>query len=538
MTISTQTFRWSYTATAAASTLFPYTNKILDQDDLTVYVEDVLKTIGTDYTVDGVGSDTGGNVTFLAAPAAGEVVLITKDGVQFTQETDYVENASFPAASHEDALDKLTNITQKIWDYVRRSVKVAITSTLTDLELPTPAAGNLLGWNASVDGLSNYTLADVGALPVTSTGASIVVASSAASALTTLGMSTYFQTLIDDASQSALQSSLGMSDFFKGIIDDASMSALRNSLQLTPYPIYNLKVVPSALSSGLAVYAESSGAAPDTSNPIVIAIPGTNGLNTIRTRSASYLSGGGLFVLADAANYWGKMSLASQQKDAWLYAIWDGTGIVFALAGYAGFHRVTLTTTATDDDYFLLEYGSTYTRDANHFCVAVARIRFTYSVADTPDYTVASGGENAPFTIWAPKSDYTAATAMATTITVAGNIAEDGRASVTLKQTGRYIVTARGSISSNSTNQNGIVRLRYGNNTYANATNAAHGYMNDATTSNVSDLSVSAIISITNGANLNCVHVGVSCASDGNNRSIYGDDTVLRGTSITCVRID
>jgi len=54
MTVSTQTFRWSYTATAAASTLYPYDNKILDEGDLTVYVDDVLQAIGTDYGVSGV----------------------------------------------------------------------------------------------------------------------------------------------------------------------------------------------------------------------------------------------------------------------------------------------------------------------------------------------------------------------------------------------------------------------------------------------------------------------------------------------------
>ena len=162
MTISTQTFRFSYTSTGGVT--YPYTNKILDQDDLKVYVSDVLQTIGTDYTVSGVGTAAGGNVTFLAAPAVGATVLLTKDGVEFTQETDYVENDAFPAAAHEDALDKLTNIAQKIWDYVRRSVKVPITSTLIDLEFPTPQASTYLGWNATADGLENYSLVALGSI--------------------------------------------------------------------------------------------------------------------------------------------------------------------------------------------------------------------------------------------------------------------------------------------------------------------------------------------------------------------------------------
>jgi hypothetical protein len=162
MTISTQTFRFPYVSTGG--TTYPYTNKILSQNDLKVYVADVLKTLTTDYTVSGVGTAAGGNVVFLVAPAVGVSVLITKDGVEFTQETDYVENDSFPAADHENALDKLTNIAQKIWDYTRRSVKVAITSALTDLEFPTPVANTYVGWNGTATGLENKTLIALGSI--------------------------------------------------------------------------------------------------------------------------------------------------------------------------------------------------------------------------------------------------------------------------------------------------------------------------------------------------------------------------------------
>jgi len=153
MTVSTQTFRWSYTATAAASTLYPYDNKILDEGDLTVYVDDVLQAISTDYEVSGVGLDAGGNVTFVAAPAEGAGILITKDGIEFTQGTDYVENDSFPAEAHEDALDKLTNLCQRIWDYTRRSVKLSVTSTQTDLELENIVANKAIVVNTGGDAL-------------------------------------------------------------------------------------------------------------------------------------------------------------------------------------------------------------------------------------------------------------------------------------------------------------------------------------------------------------------------------------------------
>lgn len=164
MTVSTQLFRWRYTATAAASTLYPYTNKILDEDDLKVYVEDVLQMIETHYSVTGVGLAAGGQVEFVTAPAEDEEILITKDGVEFTQELDYVENDAFPAEKHEDGLDKLTNIAQKIWDYVGRSIKLPIVSALTDLELPEPEAAKVLAWNSDEDALENVSLVGTGAI--------------------------------------------------------------------------------------------------------------------------------------------------------------------------------------------------------------------------------------------------------------------------------------------------------------------------------------------------------------------------------------
>lgn len=160
MTIASQTFRFEYVSTGG--TTYQYTNKIIESSDLTVYVDDVLKTEGSDYSVTGVGEAAGGNVVFGTAPTAGAVVLITKDGVQFTQDTDYVENDSFPAEAHEDALDKLTNLCQKIWDYTRRSVKLPIYSSLTDLVVPDGTANAVIGWDSTGSALENKILTSYG----------------------------------------------------------------------------------------------------------------------------------------------------------------------------------------------------------------------------------------------------------------------------------------------------------------------------------------------------------------------------------------
>jgi len=160
MTIASQDFRFEYVSTGG--TTYPYTNKILASTDLVVYVDDVLQTEGSDYSVTDVGEAAGGNVVFGVAPAVGATVLLVKDGVQFTQDTDYVENDSFPAESHEDALDKLTNLAQKIWDYTRRSVKLPVTSSLTDLSVPDGVANAVIGWDAAGTALENKVLTGYG----------------------------------------------------------------------------------------------------------------------------------------------------------------------------------------------------------------------------------------------------------------------------------------------------------------------------------------------------------------------------------------
>ncbi len=109
MTLSTTLNRISYTA-GAADVTFPYTFKILATTDLDVYVDEVLQTSG--YTVTGAGDPTGGNVVFAVAPGVSTVLIVRN--TPLTQSTDYTEGDAFPAASHEDALDKLTMMMQDL----------------------------------------------------------------------------------------------------------------------------------------------------------------------------------------------------------------------------------------------------------------------------------------------------------------------------------------------------------------------------------------------------------------------------------------
>jgi hypothetical protein len=104
MTVTSATNKNQYAANGV-NTDFTYTFKIFDEDDIAVYIDGTLKTITTHYTVSGVGSPSGGTVTFLVAPTNLAVVTLVIDE-PFTQEIDYVDGDDFPASSHEEGLDR------------------------------------------------------------------------------------------------------------------------------------------------------------------------------------------------------------------------------------------------------------------------------------------------------------------------------------------------------------------------------------------------------------------------------------------------
>ena len=143
MTVSSSTNRVSYSGNGTL-TAFAYTFKIFDEDDLTVILRasdgaETVQTITTHYTVSGVGDAGGGNVTFVTAPASGVTVVILREQ-PLTQGLDLVPNDPFPAASLEEALDKLVFMTQKHEEELGRAIKASRTNTLTGSEFTISAA--------------------------------------------------------------------------------------------------------------------------------------------------------------------------------------------------------------------------------------------------------------------------------------------------------------------------------------------------------------------------------------------------------------
>ena len=159
MTVSSTTNTNSQTTVNATTHSFPYQFKIFADGDLEVIVRsaagtETVKTLDTHYVVTNAGIDAGGNVLFKYntgtssdahfsatdyRPASGETVLLRRS-LSLTQGTDYIENDTFRSNSHEDALDRLTFITQSLEEELNRSFKVSKTNTIASAEFTDSAA--------------------------------------------------------------------------------------------------------------------------------------------------------------------------------------------------------------------------------------------------------------------------------------------------------------------------------------------------------------------------------------------------------------
>jgi hypothetical protein len=155
MTISTTIIKVSYSGDGT-QTVFPYTFKINAEADIQVIIRasngtETVKTLTTDYSVSGVGSASGGNVTMVTAPSATETIVIRRETTQ-TQTVDLVENDPFTAETVEGAFDKSVAIAQELQEEVDRSIKLSRTNTMTSTEFTVDAAtraNKILAFDAS-----------------------------------------------------------------------------------------------------------------------------------------------------------------------------------------------------------------------------------------------------------------------------------------------------------------------------------------------------------------------------------------------------
>lgn len=123
MTVSAQTTVNS-SAGNGVTTVFPYAFKILRNADLEVLVDGVVQTLTTHYTVSGAGSDGGGDVTFVSAPASGAIV-VRRRNMQFLRSSDFQYQGDLPNTVINADLDAPVLMAQQLQEQVGRSIRGA-----------------------------------------------------------------------------------------------------------------------------------------------------------------------------------------------------------------------------------------------------------------------------------------------------------------------------------------------------------------------------------------------------------------------------
>jgi hypothetical protein len=207
MTVSSANARWDYTS-GAAQTAFPYDSKIFAGSDLKVYVNGVLKTLTTDYSVTNVGVDTGGNVVFNAGLTGGDKVALVKD-VPATQLSALGAAGKLPSGAIENALDKVTVIAQSVVEKIRRA-----------LAFPEGDAATLSSTlPASAARAAKFLAFDAQGQPIAAAGTSA-----------NLGpVSGFINTLLDDVDAETARGTLGFLSTDAGAGEGPSVALFRDS---------------------------------------------------------------------------------------------------------------------------------------------------------------------------------------------------------------------------------------------------------------------------------------------------------------------
>lgn len=169
MTVESEVVRKTYAGDSVTVSFGTSPMVFFDSADLDVTVVDndtgAVEELdeGTDYTVTGGDGDTGTISTsgLYGAIPTGFTLVIMRD-LPVTQEYDPENNDGSDAEALEEALDRVVMIAQQLDMRVGFTVKLADDDISgADLTLPTPSAGELIGWNEDGDGLANYVVSTI-----------------------------------------------------------------------------------------------------------------------------------------------------------------------------------------------------------------------------------------------------------------------------------------------------------------------------------------------------------------------------------------
>ena len=156
MTVSTTNTRAELNGNGSAGP-FQCGFRVLANSDLQVYVDGVLKSLTTHYTVANAGTTTNATVTFTSGnfPASGTANVVLVRNVPYTQTSDYQNNTALDAETLETSFDRSTMQIQQNISGTDRAIKfgdtvTGVTASVTDISTgATTRANKILGFDAS-----------------------------------------------------------------------------------------------------------------------------------------------------------------------------------------------------------------------------------------------------------------------------------------------------------------------------------------------------------------------------------------------------
>jgi hypothetical protein len=166
MTVNAETAKSGPYTGNGSTVVHAYAFKVLDQAHIVVTQTvtatgvETVKTLTTHYTVSGVGSDGGGNVTMVTAAESTDTITITR-AVPQTQTTDLVNRAAVVPSTVETAIDRGVQMVQDFDEEMGRAIKLPVSTNMGSVSslLPAPSANGYLLWDSAGTALTTSTTA-------------------------------------------------------------------------------------------------------------------------------------------------------------------------------------------------------------------------------------------------------------------------------------------------------------------------------------------------------------------------------------------